>query len=86
MPLLTKTVILENHPSAQQYPDTGKQYLKDKTEAGRMDGPFSRNEIESILHGPFFASPLIISVQPQGLGMRDKLKLAYQERGLSHQI
>jgi hypothetical protein len=34
MPSLTETVILENHPSAQQYPDTVKQYLEDEVEAG----------------------------------------------------
>jgi hypothetical protein len=75
MPSLTETVILENHPSAQEYPDTVKQYLEDEVEAGRMDGPFSRDEIESILRGPFFASPLIVSVQPQGLGVPDKLRV-----------
>jgi hypothetical protein len=75
MPSLTETVILENHPSTQQYPDTVKQYLADEIEAGRMNGPFSRDEIESILRGPFFASPLIVSVQPQGFGVPDKLRV-----------
>jgi hypothetical protein len=75
MPSLTETVILENHPSAQQYPDTVKQYLEDEVEAGRMDGPFSHDTIKSILRGPFFVSPLIVSVQPQGLGMPDKLRV-----------
>jgi hypothetical protein len=75
MPSLTETVILENHPSAQQYPDTVKQYLEDEIEAGRMDGPFSRDAITSILRGPFFASPLIVSVQPQGPGTPDKLRV-----------
>jgi hypothetical protein len=40
-----------------------------------MDGPFSHNTITSILRGPFFVSPLIVSVQPQGLGMPDKLRV-----------
>jgi hypothetical protein len=75
MPSLTETVILENHPSAQHYPDTVKQYLEDEIEAGRMDGPFSYDTIISILRGPFFASPLIVSVQPQGLGTPDKLRV-----------
>jgi hypothetical protein len=75
MPLLTKTVILENHPSVRQYPETIDQYLKDEIEAGRMDGPFSYDEIELILRGSFFVSPLIVSVQPQGFGMPDKLRV-----------
>jgi hypothetical protein len=62
MPSLTETVILENHPSVQQYPDTVQQNLEDEVEAGRMDGPFSQNTITSILRGPFFVSPLIVSV------------------------
>ena len=40
-----------------------------------MDGPFSRDIITSILRGPFFVSPLIVSVQPQGLGEPDKLRV-----------
>ena len=32
MPSLTETVILENHPLAQEYPDTVKQYLEDEVE------------------------------------------------------
>jgi hypothetical protein len=75
MPSLTETVILDNHPSVQQYPDTIKQYLEDEVKAGRMDGPFSRDIITSILRGPFFVSPLIVSVQPQGLGEPDKLRV-----------
>jgi hypothetical protein len=75
MPSLTETVILENHPSAQQYPETVNQYLEDEVEAGRMDGPYSCDVIKSILRGPFFVSPLIVSVQPQGLGVPDKLRV-----------
>ena len=40
-----------------------------------MDGPFSHDEIELILRGPFFVSPLIVSVQPQGFGIPDKLRV-----------
>src|SRR5271168_856414 len=40
-----------------------------------MDGPFSHDTIKSILWGPFFVSPLIVSVQPQVLGMPDKLRI-----------
>ena len=75
MPALTQTVILDNHPSTLQYPDTVKEYLIDEVQAGRMTGPFSCTEIKQILRGPFFSSPLIVSVQPQGLGIPDKLRV-----------
>jgi hypothetical protein len=73
MPALTQTVILNNHPSTLEYPETVNGYLADEVEAGRMTGPYSRAEVEMILCGPFFSSPLIVSVQPQGLGIPDKL-------------
>ena len=75
MPALTQTVILNNHPSTLQYPDTIAEYLTDEVQSGRMTGPFSRNETEQILRGPFFSSPLIVSVQPQGPGIADKLRV-----------
>jgi hypothetical protein len=75
MPALIETVILKNHPSTLQYPDTVKEYLADEIQAGRMMGPFARTEVEQILRGPFFSSPLIVSVQPQGLGMANKLRV-----------
>ena len=75
MPTLTQTVIIENHLSALQYPDTINQYLADEVHAGRMSGPFSRDATEVILHGPFFSSPLIVSVQIQAPGTPDKLRV-----------
>ena len=38
-----------------------------------MTGPLSHADVESTLCGPFFSSPLLISVQPQALGMPDKI-------------
>ena len=75
MPTLTQTVIIENHLSVLQYPDTINQYLADKVYAGCMLGPFSRDATELILRGPFFSSPLIVSVQIQAPGTPDKLRV-----------
>ena len=75
MPILSQTVIIENHPSVLQYPDTIDQYLADEVHAGRMSGPFSRDATNLILRGPFFSSPLIVSVQTQAPGIPDKLRV-----------
>jgi len=73
MPLLSQTIILPNNPSILSHLDTIKEYLQKELDAGRMSGPFSREETELILRGPFQSSPLIVSVQPQQPGTPDKL-------------
>jgi hypothetical protein len=73
MPSLTKTVILQNHPSAMQYAKIVDQYLIDEVKAGRMSRPFSRQCTEHVLRGAFFSSPLLVSVQTQQPGTLDKL-------------
>jgi len=75
MPLLSQTIILPNNPSTLAHLDAIKEYLQKELNAGRMSGPFSREETELILHGPFQSSPLIISVQPQQPGTPDKLRI-----------
>ena len=47
------------------------QYLEVKTAAGRMSGPFSREEVEQILRGPFQSSPFIVSIQTEGPAGQD---------------
>ena len=42
-----------------------------------MSGPFSHEETELILHGPFQSSPLIMAVQPQYPGVPDKLRVCW---------
>jgi hypothetical protein len=75
MPLITDTVIFKNHPSAIFHSDAIDKYLTDELSAGRMSGPFSRRHVEIILRGPFFCSPLLVSVQTQQPGMPDKLRV-----------
>jgi len=75
MPSLLHTVILPNNPSASLYMDAVDEYLLKELCAGRMSGPFSRDETELIMHGPFQSSPLIVAVQPQHPGIPDKLRI-----------
>jgi hypothetical protein len=75
MPPLTETVILPNNPSTYPYMREIHDYLQKELLAGRMSGPFSREEVELILRGPFFSSPLIVDVQPQQPGTPDKIRI-----------
>jgi hypothetical protein len=78
MPDLTSTIIIPNHPSTTSDPrhiDAIEKYLDEETSSGRMSGPFSQEETEQILRGPFKSSPLIISVQGQAPGEPDKIRI-----------
>lgn len=75
MPALSHTNILHNHPSIGDHWDLIDQYLTDEVSSGRMDGPFSQLEVESILRGPFQSSPLIAVIQPQAPGEPDKVRI-----------
>ncbi|KIJ97633.1 hypothetical protein K443DRAFT_105324, partial [Laccaria amethystina LaAM-08-1] len=75
MPALVEPVILPNNPSTYPYIREIKDYLQKELLAGRMSGPFSREEAEAILRGPFFSSPLVVDVQPQQPGTPDKIRI-----------
>lgn len=75
MPELPRTIIIPNHPSCFAYPSAVDDYLREETTAGRMSGPFSKDEVERILRGPFQSSPLIVAVQTQAPGTPDKLRI-----------
>ena len=75
MPPLTDTVIFKNHPSIIPHSDLIDKYLTDELVAGRMSGPFSRNQVEELLLDSFFCSPLLVSTQIQQPGMPDKLRV-----------
>jgi hypothetical protein len=74
-PLLTKTVIFPNHPSAKNYDKEIKTYLQEEVVACRMFGPFCQSEMEDIMKGPFQSSLLIIDAQPQPNGALDKIRI-----------
>ena len=75
MPALVEPVILPNNPSTYPYMREIQDYLQKELLAGRMSGPFSCEEAEAILCGPFFSSPLVVDVQPKQPGMPDKIRI-----------
>ncbi|KAF5390649.1 hypothetical protein D9757_002642 [Collybiopsis confluens] len=75
MPTLSETIIINNHSSTIKYPEVVEEYISEESTAGRMSGPFSKEEAELILRGPFVSSPLIVSEQTQGPGQPSKLRV-----------
>jgi len=75
MPALTEMVILPNSPSTHPHMHDIQDYLQKELLAGRMSGPFSHEEVELILCGPFFSSPLVVDIQPQQPGAPDKIQI-----------
>jgi hypothetical protein len=75
MPPLLQTVILPNNFSLIPYMHEIGDYLHKEVLTHRMSGPFTREETELILRGPFYSSPLVVSVQSQGPNMPDKTRI-----------
>lgn len=75
MPLLSSTIIIPNHPSASDERHTTLEYLHSEISAGRMAGPFSREDMERICRGHFYASPLIVASHDEGPGLPPKLRV-----------
>ncbi|KAL1739725.1 hypothetical protein HDZ31DRAFT_48908 [Schizophyllum fasciatum] len=75
LPPLTETVVIRNHPSVSAHPDVASDYIREEVGAGRMSGPFSKDEVERIMRGPFRASPLIIAESSQGPGLPPKYRV-----------
>lgn len=66
LPPLQSTIVIPNHSSVQQNLDVVMAYITTELDARRMSGPFSREETERILQGPFYCSPFIVAIQDQG--------------------
>ena len=75
MPMLSTTVVIPNHPLVILHVDEVTRYIQDEVSAGRMSGPFSSNQVERILRGPFQSSPFIVLIQTQGPGEPDKIRI-----------
>ncbi len=73
-PDLEETVIWDNTRSVEERMEFVEEYFAEEVAAGRMDGPYSRQEVEEILGGPFQCSPISIDVtyKPDGT---EKLRL-----------
>ncbi|KAJ3547242.1 hypothetical protein NMY22_g1729 [Coprinellus aureogranulatus] len=59
-PELTETRIFPNNPSVYEHIDFIDEYFAEEVEAGRMSGPYTAEEVEAILGGPFQCSPLSV--------------------------
>jgi hypothetical protein len=75
LPKLTHTVIIPNHSSVAEYPEPVQEYIENELSVGRISGPFSQKEVERILRGPFYASPLIVAKQEQGPDKSPKFRV-----------
>ena len=75
MPKLEHTVIIPNHSSVHQNLDVVMNYISTEVGANRMTGPFSQLETERILRGPFYASPLLVSISDQGPNLPPKCRV-----------
>ncbi|RXW16277.1 hypothetical protein EST38_g9578 [Candolleomyces aberdarensis] len=75
MPKLEETVIIPNAASCRDHMDEINSYLLDEVAARRMSGPFSQQGAKDILGGPFFSSPLLVVLQSQGPGLKDKIRI-----------
>ena len=55
-------VIWPNSPTVEERLDFIDEYLREEVEAGRMDGLFSKTQVEEILGSSFQCSPISIDV------------------------
>ncbi|KAF7319316.1 hypothetical protein HMN09_00269200 [Mycena chlorophos] len=75
-PDLDESVEFKNHRSVAEHADFVEESLKDEVDAGRMDGPYqTRLEVETELGSCVQVSPILVSVQTQAPGEKDKLRM-----------
>ncbi|KAF7311173.1 hypothetical protein MKEN_01018500 [Mycena kentingensis (nom. inval.)] len=75
LPELAFTSIIPNHSSVDKYPEAVQEYVDKELRLGRCSGPFTREEVERILCGPFRVSPLLVATSDQGPGLPPKLRV-----------
>lgn len=75
MPPLTSTVVHPNSTSCNQYRTEVMAYLDEEISAGRMSGRYTLEEVEKILGGPVYVSPLLVAVSTQQPGTPDKIRI-----------
>ncbi|KAF7302511.1 hypothetical protein HMN09_00885500 [Mycena chlorophos] len=75
-PELTESVEFKNHNSVEVYKDFVNESLDEEVVAGRMDGPYpTRRHVEHKLKSFVQVSPILVSVQTQAPGEKDKLRM-----------
>lgn len=75
MPPISSTFTPPNHPSALVYKAVILEYLESERALGRMSGPYSRADVESILGGHFRSSPLHVVPKATPPGSPQKYRL-----------
>ncbi|KAF7323828.1 hypothetical protein MKEN_00604100 [Mycena kentingensis (nom. inval.)] len=75
LPELAFTSIIPNHSSVDKYPEAVQEYVEKELRLGRCSGPFTREEVERILCGPFRVSPLLVAASDQGPDLPPKLRV-----------
>lgn len=64
-PPLSYTFIPSNMPSANDHPEVVDEYLAEECAAGRISGPYSREEASTLFHGHFRTAPMgVIEKEP----------------------
>jgi hypothetical protein len=75
MPPLSSTHIIDNHSLLFHHDTLVDDYLSDEVASGRLDGPFTKEDVTRILRGLFHSLPLIVVIQPQAPGEPDKIRI-----------
>jgi hypothetical protein len=75
LPEIHETITIPNHKSTYEHPEALQKYIEDDLKRGRIDGPFTKAEIESIVGGAFISEPLTIAIQDQGPGLPAKYRV-----------
>jgi hypothetical protein len=75
MPPILHTTIHPIHPSIKAHGSFARDHILEETAHGRMLGPFTRSEMESICGGAFHCLPYLVVVCPGNAGKPDKLRL-----------
>lgn len=58
-----------------KYPIVIQEYIDEELAAGWRAGPFTKDQVEQILHGPFMSPPLIVAESSQGPDQPPKLRV-----------
>jgi hypothetical protein len=74
-PELQESVIFPNNKLIDQHMDFIEEYFKEEVESGRMSGPYTKEELECILGGPFQCSPITIDEKEVEGSFKKKLQL-----------
>lgn len=80
---LSESFTPPNHPSASKHASIIRDYLHAEREKGHMSGPYTKDELESLLGAPFRSSPIQVveKFSPEGelIKARMAINLSYKD-------